>query len=1512
MWPFDDEEEPEDVLDPQMAARAAGYSWGEIWDHIAGATQTALGFGYTEPEVDRHLGYRAPPPGSYAAQWGGLFSADPGLRDGAVAEEPKLDLAVSPTLASDYAEALRNREVKGPRDFTDAYAAAAMAEADDGDESMLLQRQAVAAGAANAIVPFLPTNEDLTDATLALLDRETNPNQVRSNLIDNWRDTGQHPLEAAMAAENDPKLHDRLTAPPALGALQQTYDAVLKAAGYTAGLAAELPLGAARGVAKMVIDLEHIAEAVLPEIPALRIAAYFGDVDVPALVAEHAAVWKEREDRWGRALAGTDWQKAGTDPAGFAMGVIGETVPTVAAYVAAGIPAMIAYGVMVGADHAFRETGSWAAAGAGAVIGGLAAGAPAPFLKGAAGKGLIDNAVRGAAGMGLVGGIQSVADTIPRAIGTGEWSAISWEGVPEGVVRGAIGGSLIGTFGGIRQMRARVIDSSKPPGETDTDVPLREALEPVRPAAFELQAEGDTGAPRFVANASPAAKLARIAELELENRGVLPNVMEMGDFFQRRLAEMGETDKATVELAAGYQTAGGVLRFVKGLMGDLLTDTRGSGKGLEEIAALRRRLGIQPPARGQGNSWDATIGEDGAVTFEGIARPPPPTPKADIPKSVTMPPSAVRVGPDPDTGRPWQARRPVGTRELKDQGQDWMVEIGPDDSATLTGTERRPPPFPENTSANREATRDVLRGKGALGEQLILHFGKMIDETRVKLNPHMPEWLAANEAGEGQMNTVIGQAIRAFEGRSTYLDENGQRQIVRFAPNDQMKPVFETFGHINEALYDLAQQRVAEGTLNAVGYVKDYWSHLWTDPNAAVAAWHGSGGGQGRSAGLVEQRSIPTIEDGLALGLKLKIPDVGDLMLYDVSSKIKFLTHLDTMARLEDLGIVVRSVGDRLPFEGAERIVGRSTERITPDGIEYAWAPAAAARLYNNALAQGWYSYPQTGSTFQKLMWAKNTSVGTKLILPIFHSFVIAEQTLATGMQLAMSELGKGNFSQAAVEVAKTVSGIKAKEMAQAGMKAMRDYANLTGDPIVQMLVESGARFGKRQLPYQTGASGYHTLIAQNKGHVIEAAAREIVRDVKSLGGPEGEALWQTGAMLVPRVAGIGLHEMQKIATTTSAPLFDYAIPTLKAGAAVLRAQQYLRLHPEAKPEAVQTRMRQIIDSIDDRFGEMNQDNLFWNKWVKQTANAGSISTSWAYGAWRQILSGIGYNVERGVEWNPEATSALVSALIVYGGANAIMQMLNGQGPPRDVWDILNFRTGGVDRFGNEQRGLLPTAFKEIYDMGRVVINSTLDPFSVPQGLVHYIQAKENPVVQAFTALITGHDAVGHRIANTPGGWPGYFMEQVKPIIINNIQGEPPGTGLNTAERTFIREAPDWVQNVQGYIEKQTKLHERWTKEELRRATREATEKGLELPEGANEVWQGGGSQGRAERGLARRQGAGGGTANAIMLGATLRAGRRGGGPVARDEAEDALLLGARSPRGGRRVLRRNPFPASR
>src|ERR1700676_2524396 len=128
--PFDPEEQP-DYQASLEAARSSGYSWSDIANHLFSATTAADQAGYTQSEIDKHLGF-VDPAGFEAgakASWATAMASDPAVLDNMAAG--KVDLTANPNVRSEYVDALKAGEVKGPLDFSERYGAAAVGAVND-------------------------------------------------------------------------------------------------------------------------------------------------------------------------------------------------------------------------------------------------------------------------------------------------------------------------------------------------------------------------------------------------------------------------------------------------------------------------------------------------------------------------------------------------------------------------------------------------------------------------------------------------------------------------------------------------------------------------------------------------------------------------------------------------------------------------------------------------------------------------------------------------------------------------------------------------------------------------------------------------------------------------------------------------------------------------------------------------------------------------------------------------------------------------------------------------------------------------------------------------------------------------------------------------------------------------------------------------------------------------------------------------------------------------------------
>jgi hypothetical protein len=81
----------------------------------------------------------------------------------------------------------------------------------------------------------------------------------------------------------------------------------------------------------------------------------------------------------------------------------------------------------------------------------------------------------------------------------------------------------------------------------------------------------------------------------------------------------------------------------------------------------------------------------------------------------------------------------------------------------------------------------------------------------------------------------------------------------------------------------------------------------------------------------------------------------------------------------------------------------------------------------------------------------------------------------------------------------------------------------------------------------------------------------------------------------------------------SSRPIMEYWVPRMKLGAFYEMAHNILDTADKENwsQDQIRTRMQTAWDSIDNRFGQMVYDNLFWNKALRDVLMASTRSVGW-------------------------------------------------------------------------------------------------------------------------------------------------------------------------------------------------------------------------------------------------------------------------------------------------------------
>ena len=340
------------------------------------------------------------------------------------------------------------------------------------------------------------------------------------------------------------------------------------------------------------------------------------------------------------------------------------------------------------------------------------------------------------------------------------------------------------------------------------------------------------------------------------------------------------------------------------------------------------------------------------------------------------------------------------------------------------------------------------------------------------------------------------------------------------------------------------------------------------------------------------------------------------------------------------------------------------------------WAPEQGAHVLNQHLSPGLAG----NALFDVYRAAGNNITSVKLGLSAFHAMVESMNSVLSKAALSLEyatprRLGGQGAPGLAMKkggeilVAPFIDYLR-------GSKALTEY--FTKDPsgdvtrsVVDQIIQGGGRI-KRDEFYRSNAAKAFTE-ALRSGNYPGAAIR------------------------APFAA------LEK----TAAPIMDHLVPRLKLGAFLDLAQlETRRLPNDATPADIQAAYGRAWDSVDNRFGELVYDNLFWPKWVKDVGQITLRALGWQVGTARELggaaVDTAKYAKDLGTGKTPEVTHrmAYATALASVGTAfaGALYQYLHTGTLPQDARDYVFPKTGEKGPDGQELRAKLPTYAADVYE----------------------------------------------------------------------------------------------------------------------------------------------------------------------------------------------------------------------
>ena len=622
-------------------------------------------------------------------------------------------------------------------------------------------------------------------------------------------------------------------------------------------------------------------------------------------------------------------------------------------------------------------------------------------------------------------------------------------------------------------------------------------------------------------------------------------------------------------------------------------------------------------------------------------------------------------------------------------------------------------------------------------------------------------------------------------------------------PDPKLQPLADK---LRAAFYTTRMQLEDLGA-EGVEFLNDYFPHMFKDPIQGKNFMQDWWSHQGSGASL-KHRAFPTIKAALASGYKLASTD-------PIEVSLRYLSSMRNYIEAQQIINAAKMQGYVKPFFDIAR-KGASGHPQGASDAPLGWAPlkgrAAAhsfyapedwARVYNNYISKGFSQNPETGQLYNGLQHASNAVTSLELGISAYHAFTMAKEAVISDVANGISQMASGNFKDGLTSMAKAarapVDKYKLGKLIQG--EYLSPGSNL--DPRVQDIVETMARSGARLASriydptYQYSAKGKFASLWDVKQQFNESASTI------------GDAFQNRGALGgIPAAASEVVKGIGRIMQTAASPIFEKYIPSLKAGAFYDTFSAWMDANPRSTPSDQVAMARKIGDSIDNRFGEMVQDNIFWNRTLKQSAMLGMRSYSWNLGTVREIGGGL-TSLTNPAKWrsrlnlasnNYDPRAAYVVAMpMVVALTSAVYQYLKTGQPPGDASDLMAPQTGGTTAYGTPERAILPGYEKDVYGWFNNPSQEALDKISTAPRLLWETLTNQDyrglPIANPNDPIYDRVEAYLKHVAGSLG-----------PISIRQQFQQPRGGGISRVEQAAgIRPAPTWLEApvaIHGIIQK--------------------------------------------------------------------------------------------------------------
>lgn len=296
---------------------------------------------------------------------------------------------------------------------------------------------------------------------------------------------------------------------------------------------------------------------------------------------------------------------------------------------------------------------------------------------------------------------------------------------------------------------------------------------------------------------------------------------------------------------------------------------------------------------------------------------------------------------------------------------------------------------------------------------------------------------------------------------------------------------------------------------------------------------------------------------------------------------------------------------------------------------------SGVARAMNNFLSRDLIRENFAG---KKIMFVKNLSTAIELSISPFH--FVFETIEAMGTQFGMGAMRSWNLGVRDLNPGQFIKGLV--DMGTAPYAPI-EAARLGG--AVLKYVRAEALENNPELRALTGKGGWLRTLSKAEDFMNMAGGKKFMKQYPDASRMVGD-LFAGGAKLAMhedyRIStastfleninsgnyiGAGIRALPALNEKVMAPLFDVLIPRMKIGMWFKEYSEQLLEYKDVLDSGKMTRpelARQVWDRVENRFGEMNFDNLFWNRTFKSTMQLAFRSITWKLGNLRAATQAVG------------------------------------------------------------------------------------------------------------------------------------------------------------------------------------------------------------------------------------------------------------------------------------------------